>query len=122
MAHAVGVSVEGELGCLGSLETGQAGEEDGVGALGRAHRRGGGVDRRRRLCSSGFRGFIAARRGARSLLTASSSASRGFGGHLRSRWGAKRGFLWPREANGVEKSAIFEHSESKINKCDADVC
>src|SRR5213079_1944820 len=31
MAHAVGVSVEGELGCLGSLETGQAGEEDGVG-------------------------------------------------------------------------------------------
>jgi fructose-bisphosphate aldolase class II len=34
MAHAVGVSVEGELGCLGSLETGQAGEEDGVGAVG----------------------------------------------------------------------------------------
>src|SRR5437868_4695004 len=34
MAHAVGVSVEGELGCLGSLETGQAGEEDGVGAAG----------------------------------------------------------------------------------------
>ncbi|MBS0544351.1 MAG: fructose-bisphosphate aldolase class II [Proteobacteria bacterium] len=33
-AHAVGVSVEGELGCLGSLETGQAGEEDGVGAEG----------------------------------------------------------------------------------------
>ena len=32
MAHACGVSVEGELGCLGSLETGQAGEEDGVGA------------------------------------------------------------------------------------------
>jgi fructose-bisphosphate aldolase class II len=31
MAHACGVSVEGELGCLGSLETGQAGEEDGVG-------------------------------------------------------------------------------------------
>ena len=30
MAHAVGVSVEGELGCLGSLETGDAGEEDGV--------------------------------------------------------------------------------------------
>ena len=29
MAHAVGVSVEGELGCLGSLETGTAGEEDG---------------------------------------------------------------------------------------------
>ncbi|MFC5499956.1 class II fructose-bisphosphate aldolase [Caenimonas terrae] len=35
MAHAVGVSVEGELGCLGSLETGEAGEEDGVGAKGK---------------------------------------------------------------------------------------
>ena len=34
LAHAVGVSVEGELGCLGSLETGQAGEEDGSGAKG----------------------------------------------------------------------------------------
>ena len=34
MAHPVGVSVEGELGCLGSLETGQAGEEDGSGAEG----------------------------------------------------------------------------------------
>ena len=34
VAHACGVSVEGELGCLGSLETGQAGEEDGVGAEG----------------------------------------------------------------------------------------
>ena len=34
MSHAVGVSVEGELGCLGSLETGTAGEEDGVGAQG----------------------------------------------------------------------------------------
>src|SRR5690606_847993 len=34
MAHAVGVSEEGELGCLGSLETGEAGEEDGVGAVG----------------------------------------------------------------------------------------
>ncbi|MCG4455415.1 MULTISPECIES: class II fructose-bisphosphate aldolase [unclassified Pseudomonas] len=33
-AHACGVSVEGELGCLGSLETGMAGEEDGVGAEG----------------------------------------------------------------------------------------
>lgn len=33
-AHSVGVSVEGELGCLGSLETGAAGEEDGVGAQG----------------------------------------------------------------------------------------
>jgi fructose-bisphosphate aldolase class II len=35
MAHAVGVSVEGELGCLGSLETGEAGEEDGIGAAGK---------------------------------------------------------------------------------------
>ena len=35
MAHAVGVSVEGELGCLGSLETGEAGEEDGSGAQGK---------------------------------------------------------------------------------------
>ncbi|QKO20612.1 class II fructose-bisphosphate aldolase [Rhodoferax sp. BAB1] len=35
MAHPVGVSVEGELGCLGSLETGEAGEEDGVGAEGK---------------------------------------------------------------------------------------
>jgi fructose-bisphosphate aldolase class II len=34
MAHTIGVSVEGELGCLGSLESGQAGEEDGVGASG----------------------------------------------------------------------------------------
>jgi fructose-bisphosphate aldolase class II len=34
MAHCVGVSVEGELGCLGSLESGQAGEEDGSGAQG----------------------------------------------------------------------------------------
>ncbi|MEY4253631.1 MAG: hypothetical protein RLZZ566_1101, partial [Pseudomonadota bacterium] len=34
MAHSVGVSVEGELGCLGSLETGEAGEEDGIGAVG----------------------------------------------------------------------------------------
>jgi fructose-bisphosphate aldolase class II len=34
IAHAVGVSVEGELGCLGSLESGQAGEEDGHGAAG----------------------------------------------------------------------------------------
>ncbi|UTH75840.1 class II fructose-bisphosphate aldolase [Chromobacterium sp. IIBBL 290-4] len=33
-AHACGVSVEGEIGCLGSLETGMAGEEDGVGAEG----------------------------------------------------------------------------------------
>ena len=34
-AHAVGVSVEGELGCLGSLESGEAGEEDGSGAAGK---------------------------------------------------------------------------------------
>jgi fructose-bisphosphate aldolase, class II len=34
MAHACGVSVEGEIGCLGSLETGMAGEEDGSGAEG----------------------------------------------------------------------------------------
>ncbi|MEG0341023.1 class II fructose-bisphosphate aldolase [Acinetobacter sp. TY1] len=34
MAHACGVSVEGEIGVLGSLETGMAGEEDGVGAEG----------------------------------------------------------------------------------------
>ncbi len=34
-AHAIGVSVEGELGCLGSLETGEAGEEDGIGAEGK---------------------------------------------------------------------------------------
>jgi fructose-bisphosphate aldolase class II len=38
MAHAVGVSVEGELGCLGSLESGLAGEEDGVGAQGKLSR------------------------------------------------------------------------------------
>lgn len=35
MAHKVGVTVEGELGCLGSLETGEAGEEDGIGAVGK---------------------------------------------------------------------------------------
>ncbi len=35
MSHAGGVSVEGELGCLGSLETGMAGEEDGSGAEGK---------------------------------------------------------------------------------------
>ncbi|GAC1503153.1 MAG: fructose-bisphosphate aldolase class II [Steroidobacteraceae bacterium] len=34
-AHAIGVSVEGELGCLGSLESGEAGEEDGSGAEGK---------------------------------------------------------------------------------------
>ena len=34
IAHSVGVSVEGELGCLGSLETGEGEQEDGVGAEG----------------------------------------------------------------------------------------
>ncbi|MBF0401297.1 MAG: fructose-bisphosphate aldolase class II [Magnetococcales bacterium] len=34
IAHAVGVSVEGELGVLGSLESGKAGKEDGHGAEG----------------------------------------------------------------------------------------
>jgi fructose-bisphosphate aldolase, class II len=29
------VTVEGELGCLGNLETGEAGEEDGIGAEGK---------------------------------------------------------------------------------------
>ena len=32
IAHACGVSVEGEIGCLGSLETGMMGEEDGHGS------------------------------------------------------------------------------------------
>ncbi len=35
VAHSCGVSVEGELGCLGSLETGEAEAEDGVGAEGK---------------------------------------------------------------------------------------
>ena len=35
LSHKVGVTVEGELGCLGSLETGLAGEEDGIGAQGK---------------------------------------------------------------------------------------
>ncbi|MGY4830967.1 class II fructose-bisphosphate aldolase [Sphaerotilaceae bacterium SBD11-9] len=35
MAHKAGVTVEGELGCLGNLETGDAGEEDGIGAVGK---------------------------------------------------------------------------------------
>jgi fructose-bisphosphate aldolase, class II len=35
LAHQLGVTVEGELGCLGSLETGMAGEEDGHGAEGK---------------------------------------------------------------------------------------
>ena len=34
-SHACGVSVEGEIGVLGNLETGEAGEEDGVGAEGK---------------------------------------------------------------------------------------
>jgi len=34
LAHAQGVSVEGELGCLGSLETGLGDQEDGHGAEG----------------------------------------------------------------------------------------
>ena len=33
-AHAQGVSVEGELGCLGSLESGEGEQEDGHGAVG----------------------------------------------------------------------------------------
>ena len=35
MAHRIGATVEGELGCLGNLETGDAGEEDGIGAVGK---------------------------------------------------------------------------------------
>ncbi len=35
MSHAVGVSVEGELGCLGSLETGEGDKEDGHGFEGK---------------------------------------------------------------------------------------
>ncbi|MBK5911874.1 fructose-1,6-bisphosphate aldolase [Rhodothalassium salexigens] len=35
MAHWVGASVEGELGCLGSLETGMGDKEDGHGAEGK---------------------------------------------------------------------------------------
>jgi len=34
-SHAIGVTVEAELGCLGSLETGEAGDEDGHGAEGK---------------------------------------------------------------------------------------
>ncbi|MFN8650282.1 MAG: class II fructose-bisphosphate aldolase [Gemmatimonadales bacterium] len=34
-SHAIGVSVEGELGCLGSLETGEGEAEDGIGAEGK---------------------------------------------------------------------------------------
>jgi fructose-bisphosphate aldolase class II len=35
VAHSVGASVEGELGCLGSLETGMGDKEDGHGAEGK---------------------------------------------------------------------------------------
>ena len=35
ISHAVGVSVEGELGCLGSLESGKGEKEDGHGAEGK---------------------------------------------------------------------------------------
>ncbi|MCA9104892.1 MAG: fructose-bisphosphate aldolase class II [Planctomycetales bacterium] len=35
LAHAKGVSVEGELGCLGSLEHGEGEQEDGHGAVGK---------------------------------------------------------------------------------------
>ncbi|MGF1628567.1 MAG: class II fructose-bisphosphate aldolase [Kiloniellaceae bacterium] len=37
-AHAIGVSMEGELGCLGSLETGEGEQEDGHGAEGKLSR------------------------------------------------------------------------------------
>jgi fructose-bisphosphate aldolase class II len=35
IAHSIGVSVEGELGCLGSLERGEGEQEDGHGAQGK---------------------------------------------------------------------------------------
>lgn len=38
MAHSMGVSVEGELGCLGSLETGEGEKEDGHGFEGKLDR------------------------------------------------------------------------------------
>jgi fructose-bisphosphate aldolase class II len=38
LAHAKGVSVEGELGCLGSLEHGEGEQEDGHGAVGKLSR------------------------------------------------------------------------------------
>ncbi len=38
IAHWMGASIEGELGVLGSLETGEAGEEDGSGAVGKMDR------------------------------------------------------------------------------------
>ena len=38
IAHWIGASIEGELGVLGSLETGEAGQEDGSGAEGKMDR------------------------------------------------------------------------------------
>lgn len=38
IAHWIGASIEGELGVLGSLETGEAGQEDGSGATGKMNR------------------------------------------------------------------------------------
>jgi fructose-bisphosphate aldolase class II len=38
IAHWIGASIEGELGVLGSLETGEAGKEDGSGAEGKMDR------------------------------------------------------------------------------------
>jgi fructose-bisphosphate aldolase, class II len=38
LAHSKGVSVEGELGCLGSLEHGEGEQEDGHGAVGKLSR------------------------------------------------------------------------------------
>ena len=38
LAHSKGVSVEGELGCLGSLESGEGEQEDGHGAVGQLSR------------------------------------------------------------------------------------
>lgn len=38
VAHLIGVSVEGELGCLGSLETGKGDKEDGHGHEGKLNR------------------------------------------------------------------------------------
>jgi len=42
LAHARGVSVEGELGCLGSLESGEGEAEDGHGAQGKLSHDGRG--------------------------------------------------------------------------------
>ena len=52
MAHKVGVTVEGELGCLGNLETGDAGEEDGIGAEGKLDHSQMLTDPRKRPSSS----------------------------------------------------------------------